>query len=101
MNNHKLESEKAIKEYYWNRDICSDGIKAKRYKKNKFEVTREYYKLGLKYPQYTRGFHWLLKARCGYRIDSEGLKAAKLVKSSYLDHCICCNNDNSKQSLGH
>ena len=97
----KYQSEKAIKEYYWNRDLLKDSIKAKNYIENRFEDTREYYKLGLDFPQYTLGFHWLLKARCGYRLDSKVLKAANLVESSYPDKCPCCKSNNSIQNIEH
>ena len=62
---------------------------------------RDYIKLNLEYPQYTRGFHWLLKARCGYKTDSKVLKAANLVNSSFPDCCPCCKSDNSEQVIEH
>ncbi|OUM69441.1 hypothetical protein PIROE2DRAFT_2527 [Piromyces sp. E2] len=52
---------------------------ADNYIGNKFEVTKDYYKLNLEFPQYTKGFHWLLKTDCGYKLDRAILKAAKLV----------------------
>ncbi|OUM65008.1 hypothetical protein PIROE2DRAFT_8070, partial [Piromyces sp. E2] len=66
------------KEFYWNRDLLKKSIKADNYIENKFVETRGYYKLNLEFPQYTKGFHWLLKAHCGYKLDSTVLKAAKL-----------------------
>ncbi|OUM56926.1 hypothetical protein PIROE2DRAFT_18257, partial [Piromyces sp. E2] len=57
-------------EFYWNRDLLKKSIKADNYIENKFEETRGYYKLNLEFPQYTKGFHWLLKARCGYKLDT-------------------------------
>ena len=53
------------------------------------------------FPQYTLGFHWLLKARCGYRLDSKVLKVANLVESSYPDKCPCCKSNNSIQNIEH
>ncbi|OUM66240.1 hypothetical protein PIROE2DRAFT_6578, partial [Piromyces sp. E2] len=76
-------------------------FKADNYTENKFVETRGYYKLNLEFPQYTKGFHWLLKTRCGYKLDSTVLKAAKLVNSSFPDCCFCCKKDNCEQSLEH
>ncbi|OUM69464.1 hypothetical protein PIROE2DRAFT_2550 [Piromyces sp. E2] len=86
----ELKSKEKIKEFYWNRDLRKKSIKADNYIENKFVETRGYYKLNLEFPQYTKGFHWLLKARCGYKLDSTVLKAAKLVNSSFPDRCFCC-----------
>ena len=97
----KFETRNKILEYYWKRDFLKESIKAKKYIKYKFEETRDYNKLNLEYPQYTKGFHWLLKARCGYKLDSAVLKAANLVNSSFPDCCYCCNKDNSEQNLEH
>ncbi|OUM67267.1 hypothetical protein PIROE2DRAFT_5325, partial [Piromyces sp. E2] len=61
-------------------------IKADNYIENKFVETRGYYKLNL-------------EARCGYKLDSTVLKAAKLVNPSFPDCCFCCKEDNCEQSL--
>ncbi|OUM70076.1 hypothetical protein PIROE2DRAFT_1753 [Piromyces sp. E2] len=68
-------------EFYWNRDLLKKSIRTDNYIENKFEETRGYYKLNLEFPQYTKVFHWLLKARRGYKLDSTVLKAAKLILS--------------------
>ena len=97
----KFESKQMIREFYWNRDLLINSIKGKEYINNNFEVSRDYIKLNLEYPQYTKGFHWLLKARCGYKTDSKVLKAANLVNSSFPDICPCCKNGNSNQTIEH
>ncbi len=43
----KFPSKKAIVNFYWERDMAGNSIKAKAYKKNKFEKTRDYLKLNL------------------------------------------------------
>jgi len=52
----KFPSKKAIKNFYWDRDMARKSIKAKAYKKNKFEKTRDYLKLNFKYPEISNGF---------------------------------------------
>jgi len=52
-------------------------IKAKAYKKNKFEKTRKYLKLYYKYPEFSIDFRWVLRTRCGYKFDARVAKAAK------------------------
>jgi len=39
------------------------SIKAKTNNKNKFEKTRDFLKLSLKYPKFSIGFRWVLRAR--------------------------------------
>ncbi|OUM63778.1 hypothetical protein PIROE2DRAFT_9643 [Piromyces sp. E2] len=97
----ELKSKEKIKEFYWNRDLLKKSIKADNYIENKFEETRGYYKLNLEFPHNTKGFHWLLKARYGYKLDSTVLKAAKLVNPSFPDCCFCCREDNCDESLEH
>jgi len=45
---NKFLSKKAILNFYWDRDMVGKSIKAKAYKNNNFEKTREYLKLNLK-----------------------------------------------------
>ncbi|KAG4102570.1 hypothetical protein H8356DRAFT_1324470 [Neocallimastix lanati (nom. inval.)] len=52
----------------------------KAYIKNKFEKTREYLKLNYKYPEFSIGFRWVLRARCGYKFDARVTKAAKMIE---------------------
>jgi len=53
----KFPSEKSyILNFYWDRDMARKSIKAKAYKNNKFEETREYLKLNYKYPEFSIGF---------------------------------------------
>ncbi|OUM61892.1 hypothetical protein PIROE2DRAFT_12007, partial [Piromyces sp. E2] len=67
----ELKSKEKIKEFYWNRDLLKKSIKADNYIENKFEETRGYYKLNLEFPQYTKGFHGLLKASDSCNGNSE------------------------------
>jgi hypothetical protein len=44
----KFPSKKAIISFYWDRDMIGKSIKAKAYKKDEFEKTRDYLKLILR-----------------------------------------------------
>jgi len=66
-----------ILNFYWDRDNDRkiNQSKLKTYKKknnnnNKFEKTREYLKLNYKYPEFSIGFRWVLRIRCGYKFDA-------------------------------
>ena len=43
--------------------MAGKSIKAKAYKNNKFEETREYLKLNYKYPEFSIGFRWVLSCQ--------------------------------------
>ncbi len=60
---------KAIKNFYWNRDMKMKSIKTKFYDESKFEGTSEYMKLCYKYSNFAYGFNWLLRAHSKYKID--------------------------------
>ena len=60
--------------------MAGKSIKAKTYKNNNFEETREYLKLNYKYPEFSVGFRWVLRARCGYKFDARVAKVAKMIE---------------------
>jgi len=64
--------------------MAGKSIKAKAYKNNNFEKTREYLKLNYKYPEFSIGFWWVLRARCGYKLDARDAKAAKMIEEDFL-----------------
>ncbi|ORX80984.1 hypothetical protein BCR32DRAFT_280095 [Anaeromyces robustus] len=47
-------------------------------------LCRSYLKLNLEFPEYSKGFRWILRARCGYKIDARVAKAAKMINNSPL-----------------
>ncbi|ORX63325.1 hypothetical protein BCR32DRAFT_287845 [Anaeromyces robustus] len=97
LNNISSFSKK-IMEFIWDRDINNDKmIKAKTYKMNNFENSRNYLKPNLEFPEYIKGFRWILRrARCGYKIDARVAKAAKMNNNSCPNCCSCCFHcDNS------
>jgi len=64
--NDKLVSigdTKAIKNFYWIRDVKRNSIKAKFNDNNKFYETNKYLDLCYDYPELFLGFQWLMKAR--------------------------------------
>jgi hypothetical protein len=93
----KFPSKKAILNFYWDRDMAGKSIKAKAYKNNNFETTREYLKLNYKYSEFSIGFRWVLSARCGYKFDVRVAKAAKMIE----ERCPCCYRKNSNPRLEH
>ncbi|ORX77170.1 hypothetical protein BCR32DRAFT_283457 [Anaeromyces robustus] len=100
--NNISSSTKEIMEFYWDRDMNSDkSIKAKNYKMYKFEESRNYLKLNLEYPEYSKGFRWILRARCGYKIDARVAKAAKMINNSCPNCCSCCFHCESYQRIDH
>jgi len=70
--------------------MVGKSIKAKTYKNNNFEKTREYLKLNYKYPEFNIGFRWVLRARCGYKFDTRVAKAAKMIEEDCPERCPCC-----------
>ena len=76
-------------------------LRLKIYKIDNFEKSRGYLRLNLEYPEFSRGFRWLLRARCGYKIDASVAKAAKLVNNSCSNFCPCCYNISSRQRIDH
>jgi len=70
--------------------MAGKSIKAKAYKNNKFEETREYLKLNYKYPEFSIGFRWVLCVRCGYKFDARVAKAAKMIEENCPERCPCC-----------
>jgi hypothetical protein len=66
------------------------SIKAKVCKKNKFEKTRDYLKLNFKYPEYSIGFRWVLRARYGYKFDVRVSKATNMIEDDCPKRCPCC-----------
>ncbi|KAL6590868.1 hypothetical protein U3516DRAFT_769880 [Neocallimastix sp. 'constans'] len=92
--------------YFWSKESssllnrCTDcpttkEIRKKQIYKNKKNITNFVcYILNIQ-----KGFHWLLRARYGYKVDSKVLKATKLVKSTFPDACPCCNSTGSKQII--
>jgi len=94
----KFPSKKAILNFYWDRDMAGKSIKAKAYKSNNFEETREYLKLNYKYPEFSIGFRWVLRARCGYKFDA---RVAKMIEEDCPERCPCCYRINSNPRLEH
>ncbi|ORX63408.1 zincin [Anaeromyces robustus] len=66
-----------------------------------FEESRNYLKLNLEFPEYTKGFRWILKARCGYKIDARVAKAAKMINNSCPNCCSCYFHCESYQRINH
>jgi len=81
--------------------MAGKSIKAKAYKNNNFEKTREYLKLNYKYPEFSIGFRWVLRARCGYKFDARVAKAAKMIEEDCPERCPCCYRKNSNPRLEH
>jgi len=79
--------------------MAGKSIKAKTYNNNNFEKTREYLKLNYKYPEYSIGFRWVLRARCGYKFDARVAKAAKMIEEDCPERCPCCYRINSNPRL--
>ncbi|ORX81023.1 hypothetical protein BCR32DRAFT_293527 [Anaeromyces robustus] len=55
---------------------------------NNFENSRNYLKLNLEFPEYNKGFRWILRARCGYKIDTRVAKAVKMINNSCPKYCL-------------
>jgi len=77
--------------------MAGKSIKAKAYKKNNFEKTREYLKLNYKYPEFSIGFRWVLRARCGLVLP----KLANVIEEDCPERCLCCYRKNSNPRLEH
>jgi len=66
LSRKELKNDEEIKNFYWENDMLKNSSKAKIYKKYHFDSTRSYIYRSVKYPDYTLGFLWLLRIRCGY-----------------------------------
>ena len=91
----KFPSKKAILNFCWDRDMTGKSIKTKAYKNNNFEKTREYLKLNYKYSEFSIGFRWVLRARCGYKFDARVAKTAKVIEEDCPKRCPYCYRKNS------
>ena len=82
--------------------MAGKSINAKTYKNNNFGKTRVYLKLNNKYPEFSIGFRWVLRARCGYKFDALVAKAAKMIEEDCPERCpCCCYRKNSNPRLEH
>ena len=70
--------------------MAGKSIKARVYKKNKFEKTRDYLKLNFKYPEFSIGLRWVLRAGSEYKFDVCVSKAAKMIEEDCPERCPCC-----------
>jgi len=70
--------------------MAGKSIKAKAYKNNNFEKIREYLKLNYKYPEFSIGFQWVIRARCGYKFDARVAKAANMIEEDCPERCSYC-----------
>ncbi|ORX86754.1 hypothetical protein BCR32DRAFT_275108 [Anaeromyces robustus] len=68
---------------------------------NNFENSRNYLNLNLTFLEYCKGFRWILRARCGYKIDIRVAKAAKMINNSCPNCCSCCFYCDSYQRNDH
>ena len=85
-----------IKNFYWTRDLKMKSIKAKFYDNNKLEETSDFIKLCYEFPNLSYGFYWLLRARCGYKLDGRVAKAAKFTDPVCPNYCPCCRTKYQK-----
>ena len=81
--------------------MVGKSIKAKAYKNNNFEKTREYLRLNYKYSEFSIGFRWVLRSRCGYKFDARVAKAAKMIEEDCPERCPCCHRKSSNSRLNH
>ena len=88
--NRKLNNLKEILNFYWDRDLFNNSSKAKIYKENHFESTRCYINKSIHYPHLTLGFLWLLRIRCGYKLNAAVAIAAGFVSDETPRYCPCC-----------
>jgi hypothetical protein len=66
-----------------------------------FEKTRKYLTLNYKYPEFSIGYRWVLRARCGYKFDARVAKAAKMIEEDCPERCPCCYRKNGNPRLEH
>jgi len=57
-------------------------IRKKNLKKKK-KKTRDYLKLNFKYPEFSIGFRWVLRARCGDKFDALVAEATDRIEDDY------------------
>jgi len=57
--------------------------------------------LNYKYPEFSIGLRWVLRARCGYKFDARLAKAAKMIEENCPERCSCCYRKNSNPRLEH
>ncbi|ORX80788.1 hypothetical protein BCR32DRAFT_293641 [Anaeromyces robustus] len=63
--------------------------------------SRNYLKLNLEFPEYSKSFRWILRARFGYKIDARVAKAAKMINNSCPNCYSCCFHCDSYQRIDH
>jgi len=70
--------------------MTGKSIKTKAYKKKiNLRKLERYLKLNYKYPEFSIGFRWALRARCGYKFNARVTKAAKMIEEDCPERCPC------------
>ena len=81
--------------------MTGKSIKAKAYKNNNYEKTREYLKLNYKYPKFSISVRRILRVRCGYKFDACVAKSSKMIEEDCPERCPCCYRKSSNPRLKH
>ena len=90
-----------VKKEVWDRQADQSGSLAwRRYKTARFEATREYIKMAVKYTGITKGVVWLMRTRIGAIWMASRAAQAKLVGPQWIGKCPSCG-EASVSDLAH
>ena len=83
-----------IRKFYWENVLYTKtpAIKSVNYKKYKFGFKKHIHKLTLKYPQFSFGFFWIGRIKCGFKFDVKTYIKRNIVMAECPTCCPCCGS---------
>ena len=94
VNKYIEKSNKEVRNFYWENDFFKllHCLRAEKYKKFKFGFRKEIRLLSSKYPNFSLGFFWIGRIKCGFKFDVNILIKSNIVSSDCPSCCPCCGN---------
>jgi exonuclease III len=89
-------ASKKVKETLWERFNQKGGKSLETYRNLAMEQTRSYLRLGERYPQLARGFHWLGRLRTRSFWTAERFAQIKWISEEYRSKCPFCQVVNGR-----
>ena len=94
VNKYIEKSNKEVRNFYWENDFFKPlhCLRAEKYKKFKFGFRKEIRLLSSEYPNFSLGFFWFGRIKCGFKFDVNIFIKSNIVSSDYPSCCPCCGN---------
>ena len=100
---HKDKTPEEIKKLYWENEFFKlmKANRSVKYKKYKFGFKKLIYRLSHQYSQFSKGFFWIGRIKCGYQFDVNQYIKSNMVSAECPSCCPCCGETNSVPSFTH